>query len=74
MYHTRNDEQHCCTCNHWRGTRVLEEGGYVYSLKNLEGICSGIKYGADGAQFSRALTHPDTSCSAWEKWPEIGLS
>lgn len=74
MFHTRNSTRYCCTCSHWIGTRVVEEGGYVYSLKNLEGICNGSKAATAGTHFNRTLTLPDTSCTSWEKWPEIGLS
>jgi hypothetical protein len=71
MYIVKNNEQTCCTCDHWTGTRVQEEDGFVYSLKNLEGICSGIKHVVDGAEFNRALTFPSTSCNAWARWPDL---
>lgn len=74
MFHTRDNTKFCCTCNHWVGTQVVEESGYVYSLKNLQGICNGSKPATAVTQFKRALTLPDTCCDSWEKWPEIGLS
>jgi hypothetical protein len=51
---------------------VLEEGGYIYSLEDLEGICSGVKRTVDGAEFNRALTYPGTHCTAWIKWHDLG--
>lgn len=71
MYVVKTSEQTCCTCDHWTGTRVKEEDGFVYSLKNLEGICGGIKRVVDGAEFRRALTFPNTTCNSWERWPEL---
>ena len=71
MYITKATEKNCCTCNHWAGTRAMEEDGYIYSLKGLEGICDGIAHWAAGTEFKRALTYPDTSCQAWEKWPDM---
>jgi hypothetical protein len=71
MYIVKNSEQTCCTCNHWMGTRIVEEDGFVYSLKNMEGICSGIKRVVDGAEFKRALTFPNTNCKSWGRWSEL---
>lgn len=68
MYKT--NEQACCTCHHWSGTRVLEDG-FVYSLKNIEGVCSGIKRVVEGTEFDRALTFPDTRCKSWGRWSEL---
>lgn len=71
MYIAKASEKICCTCNHWAGTRVVEEDGFVYSLKALEGICDGVAHQAAGTEFNRALTFPDTRCQAWEKWLEL---
>jgi hypothetical protein len=71
MFITKDHDQNCCTCNHWMGTRVLEEGGYIYSLEDLEGICSGVRRVVDGAEFNRALTFPGTHCNAWCKWGDL---
>lgn len=71
MYIVKSNEQACCTCDHWTGTRVQEDGGFVYTLKNLEGICSGVRRVVDGTEFNRALTFPSTSCKSWERWPEL---
>ena len=71
MYVVNTTEQVCCTCSHWTGSRVTAEDGLVYSMKNLEGICSGIKRREEGAEFTRALTLPDNRCMAWKKWFEI---
>jgi len=70
MYTAKNGERVCCTCNHWTGIRVREDDGSVYSLKNLEGICSGYRRVVDGAAFDRALTFPDTGCKSWKRWIE----
>ena len=72
MFHTRDSARHCCTCSHWIGTRVVEEGGYVFSLKSLQGICNGSKTATTRPQLNRTLTLPDTCCDSWEKWQEIG--
>jgi len=71
MYITKATEKNCCTCNYWVGTRVVEQDGFVYSLKNLEGICNGVKRMPDGAEFKRALTFPATSCTAWQHWNNL---
>jgi hypothetical protein len=62
MYVVKSSEQSCCTCNHWMGTRVVEKDGFVYSLKNMEAICDGIK---------RTLTFPNTICKSWGRWSEL---
>jgi hypothetical protein len=74
MFHTRDSTKYCCTCSHWVGTRVIEEGGYVYSLKNLQGICNNSQPATAETRFSHTLTLPDTCCDSWEQWSEIGLS
>lgn len=70
MYIVKGNEKNCCTCSHWSGVRAMEEGGFVYSLENLEGVCKGIKRAANGVEFDRALTLPSASCNAWEQWTE----
>lgn len=70
MYTAKNGERICCTCDHWTGVRMQEDDGFVYSLKNLEGICSGLRRAVDDAAFDRALTFPDTSCKSWKRWIE----
>lgn len=72
MYIGKASEQVCCTCNHWKGTRVLGADGFVYSMKKLEGICHGINRWEEGGEFALALTLPGNRCKAWEKWQEIG--
>lgn len=71
MYITKGSEQNCCTCNCWLGTRVVEKDGFVYSLKNLEGICNGVKRTPDGAEFKRSMTFPASSCQAWQQWNNL---
>lgn len=70
MYVVNASEQVCCTCNSWTGSRIVGEDGYVYSMKSLEGICGVIRR-EPGAEHSRALTLPDSSCAVWKKWFEI---
>lgn len=72
MYVVNASEQVCCTCSHWRGSRVTAEDGHIYSLRILEAICTAIAYREQDAGSGRALTLPDNNCPAWEKWPEIG--
>lgn len=63
----------CCTCLHWRGSRITAEDGNVYSMKKLEAICTAIaRREQQDAESGRVLTLPDDSCTAWEIWPEIG--
>lgn len=71
MYAVNNREQVCCTCDHWTGLRANDEDGFVYSLKNIEGFCSGFKRVVNGTEFNRALTFPDTRCKSWKRWIEL---
>jgi hypothetical protein len=71
MYIVKGNEKTCCTCSHWSGVRAMEDGGFVYSLENLEGICQGIKRIANGTEFDRALTFPGSSCHSWDQWPDL---
>ncbi len=71
MYITKENEKNCCTCDFWLGTRVVEQDGFVYSLKNLEGICNSVKRMPDGTELKRTLTFPSVSCDAWRLWHNL---
>lgn len=71
MYVIKGIEKKCCTCDHWAGLRALEEGGFIYSLENVEGICKGAERGGECAEFDRTLTAPTACCASWEKWADI---
>jgi len=64
-------EKKCCTCDHWAGLRAMEEGGFVYTLENVEGICKGAENALQGAESVRALTLATGSCASWEKWSDL---
>lgn len=68
MFITRIGDQRCCTCNHWQGVRVTENDGYIYSLKDVEGVCHDLKPSAAGHEPRMALTFPASLCQNWEKW------
>ncbi len=74
MFQTHDTKKHCCTCNHWRGTRIREKSGDVFTMMDIEGICNGVKLASGGVHLGRPLTFPDTRCDSWEKLPETGLS
>ncbi len=71
MYVANGSEKSCCTCHHWTGTRVLENAGFVYSLEELQGICKGLRRQLALNEFDRALTQPNSTCNAWEKWQNL---
>lgn len=71
MYIANESEKSCCTCDKWAGTRVLEEAGFIYSLEELQGICKGLRRQLAMNEFERALTQPNSTCSAWEKWHNL---
>ncbi len=72
MFITRIGDQRCCTCNHWQGVRVTENDGYIYSLKDVEGICHNLQPSPAGHSACMSLTLPAALCQQWEKWD--GLS
>lgn len=71
MYIVKDIEKKCCTCDHWAGLRAMEEGGFIYSLENVEGICKGEERAVNGAESVRALTFPAGCCASWEKWSDL---
>lgn len=73
MYVVKEIVKKCCTCDRWAGLRALEEGGFVYSLENVEGICKGAVNAMDGVEPARTLTLPTATCSHWEKWSDFTL-
>jgi hypothetical protein len=64
MYTVRGIKKNCSTCEHWAGLRAMDEGGFVYSLENVEGICK-------GSELDRPLTPPAACCTSWEKWSDL---
>lgn len=70
MYIVKGLKKTCSTCDHWMGLRALEEGGIVYSLENVEGICKGAG-NAGSAEADRVLMAPMACCASWEKWSDI---
>lgn len=66
MFTTLNTEKFCCTCGHWRGVRVFEEDGCVYSLKNIDGICRAAPRTSDADTPHPLLTLPSNTCHQWE--------
>ncbi len=61
-----NTEKLCCTCDHWKGVRVFEGDGCVYSLKNIEGVCRASAPTADIDSTHPLLTFPANTCPQWE--------
>lgn len=68
MFITRISDQRCCTCDNWQGVRVTENDGYIYSLKDVEGICHDIKPAQSGHESCMSLTFPSSLCQNWAKW------
>lgn len=68
MFITRIGDQRCCTCNHWQGVRVTENDGYIYSLKDVEGICHDLKPTQKGHESCMSLSFPSSSCPNWREW------
>lgn len=73
MFITRINDERCCTCNHWQGVRVTENDGYIYSLKDVEGICHGLQPPLEGRESCMSLTFPSYSCQNWLKWNGLAL-
>ena len=71
MYVVKEIAKKCCTCNRWAGLRALEDGGFVYSLENVEGICKDATRTMEDAEPARTLTLPTASCASWEKWSDF---
>lgn len=71
MFITRIGDQRCCTCNHWQGVRVTENDGYIYSLKDVEGVCHDLKPSPSGREPCMSLTFPASVCLSWEKWDSL---
>lgn len=69
MLIVKSSERSCCTCDHWRGTRIMEDDGYVYSLENLEGVCT---VACCESTEMIALSVPSGTCKAWKTWEELG--
>lgn len=74
MYVARNIEKICCTCNHWMGTRVVEEDGFVYSLKSVEGVCRNVQRVKESGGLNSAVTLPSAACTIWERWHGLELA
>ncbi|MBS4099484.1 MAG: hypothetical protein KGZ83_21990 [Sulfuricella sp.] len=58
-------ERNCCTCDHWSGTRIVEEDGFVYSLENLEGVCT---LSCRSSNEMVVLSTPSGTCGSWKFW------
>lgn len=65
MLIVKSTEKNCCTCEHWRGTRIKEDDGFVYSLADLEGVCTAVTHRTQESVF---LAAPSGSCHAWKLW------
>lgn len=70
MYLAKEAAKECCTCNHWKGLRIREGDGLIYSLENIEGACvAATPAERDTNRNFRGPSHCD--CRSWEKWSEL---